>query len=146
VNTGRQRGVSIISAILLIVLLTGLGAVIVAVGQVQSAAAGLDVAGSRAGHAAQAGIEWGKYQVLIPAAPVCPAAFPLAGLPGSLAPYTVTVTCAVSGPYTEGAATLSRYTITATACNQPAAGACPNPAPAPGPSYVERQLTAQVER
>ena len=65
---GRQRGVSIISAILLIVFLTAIGAFLVSVSQVQGVAAGLDVAGMRANHAALAGLEWGKYRVLIPAA------------------------------------------------------------------------------
>jgi MSHA biogenesis protein MshP len=61
-----------------------------------------------------------------------------------MATFTVSMTCLARGPYTEGAATLRRYFLTATACNQPAGGTCPNPAP--GADYVERQVSAEVER
>ncbi len=139
-----------ISAILLIVLLAGLGAVAVSVGSAQGAAAGLDIAGLRASQAAQAGIEWMSYRVLIPpapaAAPPCPGGTTNLALPGSLAPFTVSVTCARSGPYTDGASTVYTYQITATACNQPVAGSCPDPALAPGAGYVERQVSARVQR
>jgi MSHA biogenesis protein MshP len=35
------------------------------------------------------------------------------------------------------------FSVTATACNQPAAGACPNNAPS-SPDYVERRFEASL--
>jgi MSHA biogenesis protein MshP len=142
-----------ISAILLIVLLAGLGAVAVSVNSAQNDAGGLDVQGLRANQAAQAGIEWGSYQVMLPpynpavAPPACPAATNLV-LPGSLAGFVASVTCVQSGTYTDGAGQTNHatYRLTATACNLPAAGTCPNPAAAPGTGYVERQITSLVQR
>jgi MSHA biogenesis protein MshP len=82
---------------------------------------------------------------LRPAAPLCAASTNLAALPGSLAPYSATVACTVSGPHSEGGTNVSIYTLTATACRPAGAGGvCPNPAP--GADYVERQVTATVER
>ena len=60
---------------------------------------------------------------------------------GPLAPFVVTVTC-TRAQTTEAGATVSIYRLIATACNRPAAGACPG---TPGGSYVERQVTATVE-
>lgn len=48
-----------------------------------------------------------------------------------------------STAHTEAGNPVTIYRLTATACNQPAAGACPNPAP--GVDYVERLVQAAVE-
>ncbi|PWB40023.1 MAG: agglutinin biogenesis protein MshP [Rhodocyclales bacterium] len=138
----RQRGFSIITAIFLIVVLAAFGAFAVSMFRVQQASAALDELGSRAYQAAQAGIEWGAWQVLRGPG-TCAAATGNLALPGSLSGFTATVTCA-STSHTEAGNPVTIYQLTATACNQPAAGACPNPAP--GPDYVERQVQGAMER
>jgi MSHA biogenesis protein MshP len=137
----RQGGISIVTAIVLIVILAALAAFAVTVSRTQHQAAALDVLGVRTYQAAQAGIEWGAWQVLRNAG-ACAGATNLA-LPGSLAGFAATVNCA-STAHTEAGNPVTIYQLTATACNQPAAGACPNPAP--GADYVERQVQGAVER
>lgn len=136
-----QAGFSIITAIFLIVVLAALGAFAVSMFRVQQAAAALDELGARAYQAAQAGIEWGAWQVLRGPGTGAAATGNLA-LPGSLSPFVVSVTCA-STVHTEAGNPVTIYRLTATACNQPA-GACPNPAP--GADYVERQVQGMVEQ
>jgi MSHA biogenesis protein MshP len=136
-----QRGFSIVTAIFLIVVLAALGAFAVSMFRVQQTAAVLDELGTRAYQAAQTGIEWGAWQVL-QGGGACAASTNLA-LPGSLVTFAVTVNCA-STTHTEAGNPVTIYQLTATACNQPAAGACPNPAP--GADYVERQVQAAVEQ
>lgn len=136
----RQGGFSIVTAIFLIVVLAALGAFAVSMFRVQQMAAAFDELGVRGYQAAQAGIEWGAWGAL-QGGGACAAATSLA-LPGSLSPFIVTVACA-STVHTEAGAPVTIFQLTATACNQPAAGACPNPAP--GPDYVERQVQAAVE-
>lgn len=138
----RQGGISIVTAIVLIVILAALAAFAVSVSRSQHQSAALDVLGARAYQAAQAGIEWGAWQVL-QGPGTCAAATGNLALPGSLSGFTATVTCA-STSHTEAGNPVTIYQLTATACNQPAAGACPNPAP--GPDYVERQVQGAMER
>lgn len=136
-----QRGVSIVTAIFLIVILAGLAGFTVRIFSVQQQSSGLDVQGSQAYAAAQSGIDWGAFQALLNSA--CAASDNPPMPAGPLAQFTVTVTCAAT-VHTEAASAVTLYRLTATACNQPTgAGACPNPAP--GDSYVERQVTATVE-
>jgi MSHA biogenesis protein MshP len=152
----RQRGFSLATAIFLIVVLALLGAFIVKVTGLQQSSAQLDVQGVRAYQAARAGVEWAAYQVLDPAnalnpascdpvqMPVCPAATTqLTSLAESLSPFTVSVQCAAVST-TEGGRTVNVYQITATACNQPAAGSCLATTPATG--YVERQIAATLSK
>ena len=152
------RGFTIVTAVFLLVVLSLLGVFIVSVTGLQQSSQQLDVLGVRAYMAARAGIEWGAWQVLDPnndlpgfggtanLAPCPGATTHLTGLGGSLSPFTVTVTCnaAINAPTTEGNRNVAAYLVVATACNQPAAGACPNPAPASG--YVERQLQATLSK
>ena len=153
----RRSGFSTVAAIFLLVVLTLLGALIASITGVQQASSQLDLLGVRAYHSARAGMEWGARAVLdpgntlnpatcappvMPGCPVSPTN--LAGLGGSLAPFTVTVTCAQSADTTEGNRSVRVFSIVATACNQPAGGACPNPAPADG--YVERQVQAALSK
>lgn len=137
----RQGGFSIVTAIFLIVVLAALGAFAVSMFRVQQTTAAYDELGMRGYQAAQAGIEWGAWQVLRNGG-ACAAATNLT-LPGALVLFTVTVTC-TSTAHTEAGNPVTIYQLTATACNQPAAGTCPNPAP--GPDYVERQVQGAVER
>lgn len=153
----RHSGFSTVAAIFLLVVLTLLGAFIASITGVQQASSQLDLLGVRAYHSARAGMEWGARAVLdpgntlnpatcappvMPSCPVSPTN--LAGLGGSLAPFTVTVTCAQAADTTEGNRSVRVFSIVATACNQPSAGACPNPAPADG--YVERQVQASLAK
>lgn len=153
----RHWGFSTVAAIFLLVVLTLLGAFIASITGVQQASSQLDLLGVRAYHSARAGMEWGARAVLdpgntlnpatcappvMPSCPVSPTN--LAGLGGSLAPFTVTVTCAQAADTTEGNRSVRVFSIVATACNQPSGGACPNPAPADG--YVERQVQASLSK
>ena len=149
----HQAGISLVTAIFLIVVLAALGAIVVTVSGLQHTSSARDVMGSKAYQAARAGIEWGAYQVLqqaaLPGAGVCPAPSTSIPMPAGtdLTGLTVNVTCARTTA-DEGTRTLAGgnplefYLIIATACNQPA---CPNTTN-PGPAYVERQLQATIGR
>jgi MSHA biogenesis protein MshP len=149
----RQSGFSVVAAIFLLVVLAVLSVIIASVTGIQQASSQLDILGARAYQAARAGMEWGAHRVLDPnnalpacALPTCPAASTnLSGLGGSLAPFTVTVTCVQAADTTEGNRNLRVFTLVATACNETAGGACPNPAPTIN-DYVERQLQASVSK
>jgi MSHA biogenesis protein MshP len=148
---GRQRGLSILTAIFLMVVLAMLGAYMLSVSGIQQASSQLDVGGARVYQAARAGVEWGAWQVLDPnnaigtsALPTCPTSpTHLSGLAGSLSPFTVTVTCSATST-TEGNRNVGAYLIVATACNQPSAGSCPNATPSAG--YLERQMQATLSK
>lgn len=134
----RGRGVSIVTAIFLLVVLSGMGVAIVTFATAQRQAAVIDLLGTRAYEAARSGAEYGLYQHLRGAA--CPNTTFAA--PGALAPMTVTVVCAQSSNTMEGGAVLTQTRITATACNQPAGGSCPNAAPAA--DYVQRVVQVVI--
>ncbi|SFG63567.1 MSHA biogenesis protein MshP [Duganella sp. CF458] len=123
----RERGVSLVAAIFLVVVLAFLAVAIVTVTSTQQAGFALDVQGTRAYLAARSGIEWGMHRQLRSNA-LCPAASGASStsnfaMPANttLSPYTVTVTCT-----TTVLGALKRYRMRVVACNQPAAGACPN--------------------
>lgn len=152
-----ERGFSIVTAVFLIVVLGLLGVFIVSVVGLQQSSQALDIQGVRAYQAARAGIEWGAFQVLDPNntqnpvncgppvnMPTCPASpTQLSSLAGSLSVFTVSVTCTVTST-TEGNREIRVFQITATACNQPAAGSCLGTTPATG--YVERQVAATLSK
>ncbi len=140
----RQRGVSGVMVIAVLVLLGGLSTF--AVGLVTSVQGGYarELSYARATLAAEAGLDWGRWRITATAAPLCGAAQTITTLPGALRPYAVTVRCSASGPYTEGAATVRIYRIDATACNLPAAGSCPSAAASA--DYVQANASARVER
>ena len=139
-----QTGFTLASAIFLIVVLAALGAFAVTVSGLNQSSSALDLQGARAYQAARAGIEWGAYQTLqnIPGAftTACngatyaaPTSQSLSGLAGTLAPFSVTVTCG-SSSYTEGTATVRIYQIVSTATG------------GGGALQVERQLQATIGR
>jgi MSHA biogenesis protein MshP len=145
----NQAGISLVTAIFLLVVLAALGAIVVTVSGLQHTSSARDVMGSKAYQAARAGIEWGAYKVLQQASPgVCPAATAIAMPAGTdLTGLTVNVACARTtadegARAAAGGNPLEFYLITATACNQPP---CPNTTN-PGPAYVERQLQATIGR
>lgn len=132
----RAAGVALVTAIFLLVALAGLAAAIVSVMTAQQGAATLDQQGERALQAARAGIEWGLWQRLRqPAQMPCAGSYSF-GLPANstLSAYTVTVSC--------DAAVDGHVTLTAIACNEPLAGACPNNTPSG--DYVQRRVQAQL--
>lgn len=142
-HTSRARGVSLVTAIFLVVVLAGLAAGMMRLLSSQQVALGLDAAGVQADQAARSGLEWGLYQQLRVQPPLV-TCFPDSSFPmpasGNLASFTVTVTC-VAGANAVGNTT-NRWTITTVACNRPAAGACPNPSP--GADYVQRKVQADL--
>lgn len=159
----RQRGLSIVTGIFLVVVLALLGAFIVSVTGMQQSTQQLDIQGVRAYQAARAGIEWGAFQVLdpnnsinagscaAPDMPQCPnvatgGITDLSALAGSLAPFTATVTCTRTVT-TEGNRNIWMYQLIANACNhQPPGTRCPNAGTPPPTGYVERELTATLSK
>jgi MSHA biogenesis protein MshP len=129
----RGAGVTIVTAIFLLVVLAGLGVAIVTLSTVQHRAATLDLLGTRAYEAARSGAQYGMFQLRRNS--TCGNVNFQA--PGSLAAMTISVTCNTITVVMPGGNVENKTTIVSTACNQPtAAGVCPNPAP--GPDYVQR--------
>jgi len=99
-----QRGFSIITAIFLLVVLAFLGVAMVTFSTSQHQSSAMDVMGSRAYQAARAGVEWAAYGVVNASSvagvpwPECATGktFLQNDLGGTLAPFTVAVTCASS--------------------------------------------------
>jgi MSHA biogenesis protein MshP len=135
-----QSGFTLVAAVFLVVVLSLLSAYLVGLRSYQDTGVSLDALGTRAHAASRAGAEWGAYNSLRNGA--CAPSTALA-LGGTLAGFAVTVTCSRS-THSEAESTVAVDTIVANACNQPAGGNCPNPAPAG--YYVERQLTVMVAR
>lgn len=145
----RLRGFAIVSAIFILVVLAALGAFILNISSSQQIGSALDVQGVRAYQAARAGVEWGLFRVQSTAAYNFgnPPADPnLRRCPGggfgstdsfAVFDFTVTVVCVATIDANNGP---TIYVLTATACSQPNAGACPNTVN-PGPLYIERRLT-----
>lgn len=152
----RMQGFAIVTAIFILVVLAALGAFIVSISTNQQIGTALDIQGVRAYQAAKSGVEWGIYQIEAtpaynfsygtpavavgnanPNARACPAS-PASFAPAAptLAGLTVTVTCAATVDVNNGPTV---FRVVSTACNQPAAGACPNNAPT-SPDYVERRI------
>jgi len=138
----RQRGLSGMLVIAALVLFGGMA--VYGVSMVTSVHTGFaqEVAVARATQAAQAGLDWARYRVLVPVAPVCTASQTVT-LPSTLALYRVTVTCSATA-FTDAGAPVNIYQLTATACNIPGPAGCPNAAG--GTDYVEKQLSAWVQR
>jgi MSHA biogenesis protein MshP len=139
----RMRGFSLVTAIFLLVVLAGLGAVMVNVFTLQQVESALDVQGVRAEQAARAGIEWGVYRQLIDGQ--CDSAIATSfALPAgtSLSSFSVSVQCVKA----TGPGTLSSWTITATSCNQPAAAEPLCPHAGNNPDYVQRRLQAVLSQ
>jgi MSHA biogenesis protein MshP len=141
-----QHGFSLISAIFLLVVLAGLGAAMVNFSNAQHQNLAMDVLGSRAYQAANAGIEWAAFSIETSAAASAPAADVFVPgsatqLGGNLAPFTVTVSFS-SNPYVDamvaasGVQPLWSHLIIASAVYGTAGN----------PDYVERVITAKLVR
>lgn len=137
-RTDRQRGFVLPAAVFLLVILSGLAVYLVNVTQSNLATSALELQGERAYWAAQAGVEAGINQVTHGGG--CTASQNIA-LPTG---FTVTAQC-VATPTKEGGKTVTVYSLTGIACNEPVGGgACPNPMPNRA-DYVERQVVAVFE-
>lgn len=144
----RSRGVGLVTAIFLLVVLAGMGVAAVRIFSAQQAASSLDLDGARAYQAARAGIEWGLFQRLRNNACATEPTENSFALPAdsALARFTVTVSCTpVPGPLdaSGGNVATSGWRIVAIACNQPASGACGGPA-GTNPDIVQRRLEVQL--
>lgn len=142
----RQQGMSIVTAIFVLLMLSGLAAYVVSISTVQHASSAADLLGARALLAARSGLEWGTYQVLQnPGGGYCTGATDSASITdmaGMLAGFSATVACTRTAHAEAAAATnVLMYTLIATACNQ---APCPNASP--GANYIERQMTLVVGR
>lgn len=128
----RQRGVSIITGIFLLLLMSVLAAVIASVVSTSHVNSAADIGGARAYQAARAGVEWGMFQLdpnaSLPTLTNCVSGTP--PIPG----HMVTVNCQ-SSDYTEGSRQIRIYRITSQAV---ATGA-----KAPG---IEREVAVTVEK
>ena len=146
------RGFTLVSALFVLVVLAALGAALAKISQRQHLGSAAEIDAARAYQAARAGIEWAAFQMLRNPAPpaAAPACFGTTSFqpPGSLANFTVTVSCTRtpnSGSVNDGPTALVFYRLVANACNAPASGSCPA-AGTPGATYAERQLTSTVMR
>ena len=147
----RARGVSLITAVFLVVVLAGLTAAAVRVTMVQQATASMDMLGVQAYQAARSGLDWGLFQQLrlqpARAAPVdcftSPKSFAMPA-DGNLRGFTVTVSCTTKAGGNKVGDTTNRWTIEAVACNIPTtiAGDCPNATT--NVEYVQRRVQAEL--
>jgi len=141
----RARGIGLVTAIFVLVVLAGLSVAMVSFTTAQQATVAMDVLGERGVQSARAGIEWALYESLPQGdnkgTTMCGQSFKMPST-STLSTFTVTVSCPASQSYTLGGATVTRTRLLSVACNQPtAAGSCPNGAP--GADYVERQMEAE---
>jgi len=132
-SLSKSRGVAVISAIFLLVVLAALGAFMVTFSNTQQLTSAQDVRGTQAYWAARAGLDWAIPQVI--ANNSCPAALSTFTVNN----FEVQTSCDTSS-FNEGV-TATLINITALACQ-------------PGPcgtgvgslSYVERSVSASIER
>ena len=144
--TNRQRGVGLVTAIFLLVVIAGLAAAMVTVFTAQQTGSQLDQQGTRAYQAARAGIEWGLFRARQVNSCDDPKTFALPAA-SNLSRFTVTVTCKQTG--TTGAGGNPIRVITATACNQLVNGVCgaepgPNGDPRNNLDYIQRTIEVQL--
>lgn len=124
----RPRGMALVNALFLLVVLGLLGAFMVTIANVEQDVSVKSVNSVRAYLGAKAGLEWGIQQSM--AAGACAASTPLALSETGLAGVSVTVTCAASS---HGPGNFV-YFLTSTASVGGAAG----------PAYAERRMEATV--
>lgn len=129
------------SAIFLLVILAALAAYMTTLSRTSHVSSALDVQGARAHQAARAGIEWAAWQVVDPQVlfspppPPCPPSPSTVALGGTLAGFTVNVTC-TRQLVADGADQIAVYTLTSTAT----AGA------AGSVDFVSRRIEASFAR
>ncbi len=129
-NPAKQRGVSLVSAVFLIVVLASLGTFAVRLTAVQQQTAGAAVRATQAMLAAQTGIDWAAHRALIGGS--CASAS-LALTEGGANGFSVSVTCTQTA-HVEAGTTINVYRIEALAQSGVYGG----------PDYVSRRLHAKV--
>lgn len=138
--SSRQMGIGFTTALVVLVVIAALVAAVARLSATQQSTATLDLEMAEAWQAAGAGISYGIGRIVRGDWQACFNSQTSLTLENG---FTVTVRCA-SSLFTEGEITpgttrqVRLYQLTSTACNQPAAGACPNNDAATGPFYVER--------
>ncbi|MGJ9416166.1 agglutinin biogenesis protein MshP [Massilia sp. CMS3.1] len=142
----KSRGVGLVTAIFLLVVLAGLGVALVSIFTSQRQAILLDEQGVRAHQAARAGIEWGLFQRLSSRGGACLSGSTTAVALGGdvLDKFTLSVTCKMlEGPEVRAdEAKLYRWVISATACAPAVDGVCP--LNSNNPDYVRRVMEVQL--
>jgi MSHA biogenesis protein MshP len=134
--TGQQRGFAAIAAIFLVVILAALGGFMVTFSNTQQLTSAQDIQGSRAYWAARAGLEWG----IGSATTICPAS----PTKMTVDNFTVCVTCGAQ-TYTEASTTINLLQFTSTA-RSPAVTACSDAGSVGSVGYIERSVSASLER
>lgn len=146
-----QRGVGVVAAIVVLVMLASLGAAVMRMTWTQQLTSAQDIMTARASQSASAGVEWGMYQAIKGtwAGAACSGSTQTLDLTSSSG-FKVTVTCTSQAvPYNEGQDSggtdiqLRIYNIDAVACNGSAAS-CPDNASSAGINYVERRRQSMV--
>lgn len=135
-----QKGFSLVTAIFLLVVLGGLGAVMMTFFSAQQQSSAQDVLGSRAYQAARAGIEWSAFQILRNGKDCAVVTQTLAAgtFNGTLSSFVVAVTCTATTHPESGApgGTRTVFRITSTASRGTAGQ----------PDFVERRIDATIAR
>jgi len=129
-NLRRQRGVSLIAAIFLLVVLAGFGAFAVRLGLMQQQTVSSGLLATQALHAAKSGVAWAAHRA-INAGWCATASLNLSE--GGTAGFTVDVSCAQTA-HPEGGATLNVFIINVLA----ESGSYGSP------DYVSRRLEAKI--
>jgi MSHA biogenesis protein MshP len=132
-NIRRQQGFSLVAVIFLVTVLA-LGVVFIQrISNVSVATTTLAMQGARAWQAAQAGAEWGIYNVINGGCPAASSSFSLSEQ--SLSGFNITVNC-TTRDYTEVGTTVTMYYLDVLA-ESGSLGTSPN--------YVSRKITLTVE-
>ena len=114
---GRERGISVVGALFVLLVLASLGAWLATIGSTQAIAVAQGELGSRAHYGARAGLEWALHAIVnaggagLDCGPGT-TTFTLGG--GALAGFDVSVECTVQA-VTEGAASYQLYQLRSTA-------------------------------
>lgn len=143
----RSAGIGIVTAIFLLVVLSGLGAAMVALSGTQSQGIALDEQGARAYQAARSGIEWGLFQHTRKGGCGGSSSFALPAK-SVLAGFVVTVSCtSVAGPaavdpLTGAPVTLRVLHMRAEACSVALPATCASAVR--GPDFVQRVIEVQL--
>lgn len=125
-----EGGFSLVSAIFLLVVLAGLGAVAVRLNVIQQQTTTAELRGAQAFHAAKSGVAWAAYQALN--ASVCGAST-LNLTEGATAGFTVSVQCTQTS-YVEGTTPIRVFVFDVRATGGVYGG----------PDYVSRRLQSKI--
>ena len=129
----KQRGFSLVAVIFVITILALAVVFIQRISNVAVATNNLAMQGARAWQAAQAGAEWGVYQVTNGGCPAASSSFSLSEQ--SLIGFQITVTCS-SNSYSESGNTITIYSLDVLATSGTLGVS---------PDYVSRKITLSVE-